>query len=228
MLTSTTSQIIMVLAAQLEEIQSRMQQTQSELVALRSAGGAVDEARCHDLENQTTVLLNQYVTVQRLHAATDFSHLLTGVFEVLETLVGVDQFSMYMGSTLGQRLYSIIQHPAGHYDEFVEPSLGQVGEKLGTETFFERPGRISIADGSFPIAVIPLRCENAVVGAIAVYKLFEQKGGFNQVDIEIFKIFSRFIGPLALGAIADVKRKYELSTMEEVSEYARRVQASDF
>ncbi|MCU0661629.1 MAG: GAF domain-containing protein [Myxococcota bacterium] len=229
MLTLATSHIVQVLATELDDIQTRMRQTQSELVGLRSSSGAVDEARCQSLENQTTILLNQYVSIQRLHAANDLAQALTGIYEVLETLVGVEKFVMYMGATADRRMYSIIQYPVDHFDDTIEVGMGQIGKVLSeTEPFFESVGRIAVADGSFPIAVIPLRHEGTLVGTIAVFKLFEQKGGFNQVDTEIFKLFSRFAGTVVVGAIAQVKRKYELSTMQEISEYARRVQASDF
>lgn len=229
MLTLATSHIVQVLAGVLDDIQARMQQTQSELVLLRTQTEVVDEVKCQQLETQTTILLNQYVTVQRLHAASDFAQALTGIFEVMETLVGVEQFVAYIGEQQSSRLYSIIQQPLDHFDDTIEFGMGQIGAALSAgEAFFETPGRIAVANGSFPIAVIPLRHEEKLVGAMAVFKLFEQKGGFNPVDIEIFNIFTNYAGSVALSAIAEVKRKYELSTMQEVSEYARRVQASDF
>ncbi len=212
-----------------ERIQVDMQRTQRELAQLRGSGDADDEERCEYLEEQISSLLNKFVACHRLHTATDFAAALTGIYEVLETLVGVELFAMYIGGKKDDTvLYKVVQSADGKFSPKVLAGDGVLGSAITRgELVLESPVKTAAADGSYPIALVPLLLQEKTVGLIAVYKLLGHKGSFAPVDSEIFDILSKYSAGVTLDAIEGVRRKYNMATMDEVADYARSVQASD-
>lgn len=228
-MTKATSQSIEALAELVERLQVDMQRTQRDLAELRESGDASDEDRYQYLEEQISSLLNKFVACHRLHTATDFSAALTGIYEVLETLVGVDSFAMYIaGKEDDTALYKVVQSAVGDFAPKIIAGEGVLGKAITSgEMILESPAKTAAADGSYPIALVPLLLERRAVGLIAVYRLLAHKGSFVPVDSEIFDILSKHSAGVTLDAIEGVRRKYNMVTMDEVADYARSVQASD-
>src|SRR6185503_5039626 len=67
--------------------------------------------------------------------------------------------------------------------------VGQTGETYLTESSNEN-GNGRTADEEFLTSCIPLKVDGKVTGAIAIFRLLQQKNGLQEVDYELFHLLA--------------------------------------
>lgn len=179
-----------------EELLQRVHALESEKMDVMERLQAVVEenrqfaSRYVEIEEENNNLANLYVSSYQLHSTLDLSEVLKIILEIVINLIGAETFAVYVLDEKSRELEPV----ASEGDEsatFPRVSLGQgvVGEAVASgDTWCAEPAPSS--DYARPIVCIPLRVEERPIGAIAIYKLLQQKDDFTPLDHELFTLLA--------------------------------------
>jgi transcriptional regulator with GAF, ATPase, and Fis domain len=141
-----------------------------------------------EIEEQNNNLANLYVASYQLHSTLDFREVITIVQEIVINLVGAESFAILLLDEKTNELKAIAWE-----GEDVMPGLHNVSARLGDgilgqvaktgESYYINQdvegGKVTIDK---PLAAVPLKIKEHVIGLIVIYKLLQQKDSFSAVD----------------------------------------------
>jgi GAF domain-containing protein len=147
-------------------------------------------SRYVEVEEENNNLANLYVASFQLHSTLDLSEVVKIVIEIVINLVGAELFAVYLHDEKTGQL-EVVASEGDAVDTFPRVALGQgtIGRAVETgETHCGRPpGSDDLTD---PLVCIPLRVQDAPIGAIAIHRLLQQKDGFSPLDHELFTLLA--------------------------------------
>ncbi|HEX8173147.1 MAG TPA: GAF domain-containing protein [Thermoanaerobaculia bacterium] len=149
-----------------------------------------------EIEEQNNNLANLYVASYQLHSTLDFREVIQIVQEIIINLVGAESFAILLLDEKTNELKAI-----AYEGEDVMPGLEDISTRLGEgilgtvartgESYYINQatdaGAISIER---PLAAVPLKIKEHVIGLIVIYKLLQQKDSFSAVDYELFSLLA--------------------------------------
>ena len=149
-----------------------------------------------EIEEQNNNLANLYVASYQLHSTLDFREVIQIVQEIIINLVGAEAFSILLLDEKTNELKSI-----AYEGEDVMPGVDKISTRLGEgilgtvaktgESYYINQdidgGAITIDK---PLAAVPLKIKEHVIGLIVIYKLLQQKDAFSAVDYELFSLLA--------------------------------------
>ena len=145
-----------------------------------------------EIEEQNNNLANLYVASYQLHSTLDFREVIQIVQEIVINLVGAEAFSILLMDENTRELKSIACE-----GEDVMPGVDTISARLGEgtlgsvaqsgESFYNEEGPITLEK---PLAAVPLKIKDHVIGVVAIYKLLQQKDAFTAVDYELFSLLA--------------------------------------
>jgi hypothetical protein len=153
------------------------------------------------IERELNDLANLYVASYQLHSTLDIRSVIRHIREMLHQLVGAQVFAVYFADEPKRSLGPILTHgvekgalgtiPAGE---------GHVGKAFTTGETYVAASVVGTTDLAAPLACVPMRVEERVVGVIAVFRLLPQKRGFEPLDFELFKLLGAHAATALVGA----------------------------
>lgn len=171
-------------------------QHESMLEQLRSVEGENQQfaARYVEVEAENNNLANLYVASYQLHSTLDPNEVVRVILEIVINLIGAEIFAVYVCEEVDGELRAVASE-GEPVTRFPNHRLGEglVGESVERgEVVLADPGMSggSPASGASPVVSIPLRTEDRPIGAIAIYKLLDQKPGFTELDNELFTLLA--------------------------------------
>src|SRR4030042_2419525 len=184
---------------QLQELQHNVKKLINEKKELEEQYKEVEKenkdfaTRYVEIEEQNNNLANLYVASYQLHSTLDFSEVLRIVMEIIINLVGAEVFSVMLFDEKANNLKIVANEGLeDHSNDIIELGEGIIGSvaKTGEPYYINQSLELSIdIDFLHPLACIPLKIKEHVIGVICIYKLFVQKEGFSAVDYELFNLF---------------------------------------
>ncbi|MES1242859.1 MAG: GAF domain-containing protein [Acidobacteriota bacterium] len=147
-----------------------------------------------EVESQNNNLANLYVASYQLHSTLDRGEVVSAIKEIVINLIGSEELAIYEMSTDGTAL-RLVGHfgidPVGYAT--VPVGSGIIGRTAVTGEIW-LPGKgmdmqPTPRESNLTVC-IPLRLEEKVVGALAVFRLLPQKSGFEPVDYEMFNLLA--------------------------------------
>lgn len=147
-----------------------------------------------EIEEQNDGLANLYVASYQLHSTLDFKEVMAIVMEIVINLIGAEMFAVLLVDEKSNDLgvvscEGLPDELRKHKIRIGDGIIGQTarsGEPYYINQSLERHG----VDFQHPIACIPLKIKEHVIGVIAVHKLLEQKDHFSPVDYELFNMLA--------------------------------------
>jgi transcriptional regulator with GAF, ATPase, and Fis domain len=153
-------------------------------------------SRYIEIEEQNNNLASLYVASYQLHSTLDFREVIQIVQEIVINLIGAEAFAILLLDEKTNELKTI----AFEGDDAMA-GLGQISTRLGEgilgtvartgESYYVNQdvegGAITIEK---PLAAVPLKIKEHVIGLIAIYKLLQQKDAFSAVDYELFSLLA--------------------------------------
>lgn len=144
-----------------------------------------------DIENQNNTLANLYIASYQLHSTLDYEEVVRIILEIVINLVGGERFAVYLIKEDVNELQPIASEG---FDE-TPPVIGldtKVGELVkAQENYFRESmspeGELDMQD---PLVCVPMVIKEDVIGAIVMYKLFQQKEEFAELDFEMFTMLA--------------------------------------
>jgi len=169
---------------------------------LRNELGALEEqnkdyaTRYTEIEEQNNNLASLYVASYQLHSTLDFREVIQIVQEIVINLIGAESFAILLLDEKTNELKTIASE-----GEDVMPGVENVSIRLGDgvmgnvaktgESYYINQdietGKVTIDK---PLAAVPLKIKEHVIGLIAIYKLLQQKDSFSAVDYELFSLLA--------------------------------------
>jgi len=175
-----------------------------------------------EITQQNESLANLYVASHQLHSTLDPQEVMTIVNEILINLVGAEDFATFLVDKMTKELTPVAGE--GIFPKLATGELmweeGILEQVISTGVPFYHDGETHLLEA--PLACVPLKIKDEVVGAIAIFKLLVQKDGFAPMDTEILNLLA---GQAATAIVcsriyADADRK--LKTIEGFIELLRR------
>jgi hypothetical protein len=167
--------------------------------------------RFREMEHDFANLANLFVATNSLHSSLSPRAVSRRVREVLEQLLGAEQFGVYLSVDDGRGLIPIVVQGFGSEQPSVEELwAGPVGDvaRAGVARIDDEcdPSQGSVER---PPAVFPLQIDDNIVGVVAIFKCFAQKTSFSTVDFELFKLLGQHAAAalMSSGLFAKAERK---------------------
>ncbi len=186
-----------------EHMQKRLASVEDELAALRKENAELkaefktveDENREFAdryvlVERQNSDLVSLYVASQRLHSTLNYDEVVSIVKEIVINLVGSEVFAIYVVDSGASQLVLVGQEGMDQRAESaVAFGAGVLGESAVSGQLYIAPEGTAMHEAAGdPIACIPLRIGEQVLGVIAIFALLRQKAAFRAVDLEMFEL----------------------------------------
>ncbi len=183
-----------LVARQQMDVHRRLELRLQQQVAEMEVNNERFAERSADIEQQNSNLANLYVASYRLHGTLDREQVLEVIQEILINLVGSEEIAIFEVDS--ERLELSLAASCGvDVERFSGIPLGSgvIGGVAQTgEPYFK--GQSGNGDGSSPeddlTACIALKVDGTVMGAIAVFRLLQQKAGLESVDHELFDLLA--------------------------------------
>jgi GAF domain-containing protein len=144
------------------------------------------------IEEQNNNLANLYVAGFQLHSTLDFKEVLEVVKEILINLVGTEELSVMLLDEATQELTVVASEGAVDPNLRVKVGEGLIGEAAAGGESYLCPD-VATAEKSAqgqPLACIPMKIKDELIGVIVVYKLLFTKKDFTNVDYELFTLLA--------------------------------------
>ena len=145
-----------------------------------------------DIEEQNNNLANLYVASYQLHSTLDYKEVVRIVQEIVINLIGADAFHVFM---LSEKT-GALELESSEGQEAPKASIpvgeGPIGKAAATgESYFsDNVAHAQATPFDEPIAVIPLKIKDSVIGVISINKLLVQKTAFTSMDYELFTLLA--------------------------------------
>lgn len=170
-----------------------------------------------EIEQENNMLANLYIASYQLHSSLDFNEVLRVIMEIIINLIGAEQFALMM---LDEKTHVIKSVAAEGVENEQVPSV-KVGEGIiggvvkSGENFYG--GLMAAADPVnllVPIVCIPMKIKERVIGAIAIYKMFQQKESFGKLDYELFSMLGGHSATAIFSSKLYTESERRLSTIQ--------------
>ena len=134
-------------------------------------------------------LFKLYIASHRLHSTLALGEVLDVISEIILNLVGADAYSIqFFDEPSGQLLPVVIRGIDRDAVKPVKIGEGVIGSAVTSHQSYalNAVSHDAPPDADQPLAVIPLRTNNSLVGAVALYRLLSHKPELRDVDFQLF------------------------------------------
>jgi nitrate/nitrite-specific signal transduction histidine kinase len=180
------------------DAQQRIRELEERLREMESRFRKVEEEnkefadRYIEIEEQNNNLANLYVASYQLHSTLDYKEVVRIVQEIVINLIGAEAFHIYIVGDKTPTLELEASEGQDGAPATVAIGDGMIGKsaKNGENYFSERVAWQDPTPVDQPIAVIPLKIKDSVIGVISINKLLIQKRAFTTMDHELFTLLA--------------------------------------
>ncbi len=174
--------------------------------------------RYAEIEEQNNNLASLYVASYQLHSTLDFKEVIQIVQEIITNLIGAKSFAILLLDENTRELRTIAwdgEESMPGVDAITVPLdqgvLGTVA--AGGESYYHdlQNGPVSL---DRPLAAVPLKIKDQIIGAIAIYKLLVQKEAFSAVDYELFALLAAHASTAIFSAKLYSQSERKLNTIQ--------------
>jgi len=141
--------------------------------------------------DELDLICNLYVQLEQLHGSLEPARVVAAVHETLINLVGSEDFALYLRDDASGRFEPL-------------SSLGVEGDSFvsgdGARGRAVQEGVIVYGDYA-PVALVPLRARDGILGLIEVRSLLPHKGSLHPRDHALFELFAVHAGLALEGAL---------------------------
>jgi hypothetical protein len=148
-------------------------------------------ARYAEIEEQNNNLANLYVASYQLHSTLNLNEVMTTIKEILINLIGAESFALLLLDEHGGELQVVAS------ERLPGPVTARLGEgvigkaALSGQTYLASDPRApETFDPQAPLAAIPMKLKDQVIGVICIYRLLNQKEKFQTIDYELFTLLA--------------------------------------
>ena len=179
------------LTVQIRELEARLAELESRYRKVEEENKEFAD-RYIEIEEQNNNLANLYVASYQLHSTLDYREVLRIVQEIVINLIGAEAFHVLMVSEKTGQLD--VESSEGQTAPVASVTVGDglIGKaaKSGENYFAAQVAYREPTPFDQPLAVIPLKIKDSVIGVISINKLLVQKTQFTTMDYELFTLLA--------------------------------------
>ncbi len=202
-------------SARVGELERRLSTAESDVRELA--------ARLVDSEHQVGRLMNLYVATYQLHANLDPAEVQATIAEIAINLLGAEQFVLLLRRDDDESDCEIALASGMHGD--ADPLYGGSaycgGDPVVDATLRDGVLRLGPTPDSRALAAVPLRVQDAVVGAIVLLKLLDHKPILRAEDRDLLDMLSAHAASALFAARLFAAKDRKLRTLESLVKLAR-------
>jgi hypothetical protein len=206
----------------LRELSGRVRELEERLAETEARYRKVEEEnkefadRYIEIEEQNNNLANLYVASYQLHSTLDYKEVVRIVQEIVINLIGAEAFHLFM---VGEKTGLLeLESSEGQASPVSSLPLGEgvIGKAAQTgESYFAGTVAHRVPTPfDQPIAVIPLKIKDSVIGVISINKLLVQKTAFTTMDYELFTLLAGHAATAVFSAKLYSTSERKLSTLK--------------
>jgi nitrate/nitrite-specific signal transduction histidine kinase len=203
------------LSARVRELEERLREMETRYRKVEEENKEFAD-RYIEIEEQNNNLANLYVASYQLHSTLDFKEVIRIVQEIVINLIGAEAFHVFMVSekTAQLELEGSEGQDAGRHS--IPLGDGVIGKaaKTGESYFADRVAYPEPTPFEEPLAVIPLKIKDSVIGVISINKLLVQKTEFTTMDFELFTLLAGHAATAIFSAKLYSASERKLSTLQ--------------
>lgn len=178
-----------------------------------------------EMEEELSNLAHLYVASYQLHSTLRLHRAVKHLKELLQQLVGAQDYAFYFADGKDLVMIARVGAPAParitpSADAAPKGAEGVIERAYLTGEQFVVEGPLDECSMTSPAAVIPMRFDDQIVGAIVVFTVFPQKRTFVPVDFELFKMMSAHAATALAGALLFFSTDGKLPGLEPFAQIA--------
>ena len=179
------------LTRRIHELEERLSHTEERYKKVEEENKEFAD-RYVEIEEQNNNLANLYVASYQLHSTLDYKEVIRIVQEIVINLIGAEAFHLFMVSEKTGRLELEVSEGQAAPVTSIPLGEGIIGTaaKTGENHFATQVAHREPTPFHQPIAVIPLKIKETVIGVLTVNKLLVQKTAFTNMDYELFTLLA--------------------------------------
>jgi transcriptional regulator with GAF, ATPase, and Fis domain len=179
------------LQKRIHELEERLSHTEARYKKVEDENKEFAD-RYIEIEEQNNNLANLYVASYQLHSTLDYREVVRIVQEIVINLIGAEAFHLFMVSEKTGRLELEISEGQAAPITAIVIGEGVIGTaaRTGENHFEEKVAHRDPTPFDQPIAVIPLKIKETVIGVLTLNKLLVQKTAFTTMDYELFTLLA--------------------------------------
>lgn len=200
--------------ADTSELAERLAQTEADVKELAAQLAAS--------ERQISRLMNLYVATYQLHATLTPAEVLQTIAEIAVNLLGAEKFVVILRRDGNEGFEVALSQGLEQGEDSVflgESYLG--GEPVVDATLADGLLRLAPIANSKAVAVVPLKVQGEVVGALVILKLLRQKPTLRSEDRELLDLLSAHAASALFAARIFASKDRRLRTLESLIKLAR-------
>ena len=203
------------LQQRISELEDRLAQTETRYRKVEDENKEFAD-RYIEVEEQNNNLANLYVASYQLHSTLDYREVVRIVQEIVINLIGAEAFHLFMVSEKTGQL----ELESSEGQECPVPTItmgeGRIGTaaKNGENYFADTVAHQEPTPFDQPIAVIPLKFKETVIGVLTINKLLVQKTAFTTMDYELFTLLAGHAATAVFSAKLYSTSERKLTTLQ--------------
>ena len=200
--------------ARVIELERRLATAESDVKELAS--------RLVDSEHQGGRLMNLYVATYQLHATLDPAEVQATIAEIAINLLGAQQFVLLLRREDGNECeIALAEGMRGGGDPLYGGETYSGGDTMVDATLTDGLLRLGPGGESPALAVVPLRVQNEIVGALVLLKLLDHKPILRAEDRDLLDLLSAHAASALFAARLFATKDRKLRTLESLVKLAR-------
>jgi nitrate/nitrite-specific signal transduction histidine kinase len=169
------------------------------------------------VQEENNNLANLYIASHQLHSTLDYKEVLRIVLEIIINLVGAETFCIMLLDEKQNEMATVaaegIEVPQIKNIKIGNGIIGEVA-KNGESYFKEEINGQAEYNLEHPVACIPLKIKDHVIGLLVIYNLLVQKDKFNDMDYELFNLLAGHAATAIYSAKLYSQSERKLSTIQ--------------
>jgi len=176
--------------------------------------------RLVEAENHRGRLMNLYVATYQLHATLDVDEVKAAIAEIARDLLGAEAFALLLREENQQRCEVALTEGLGEGSLFGRPYY-YGGDASVDRTLTDGSMLTRHQEGSSALAVVPLRVQGSVVGALVLVKLFDHKPNLTNGDRDLLDLLAAHAASALFAARVYSRTDRKLKTLESLVKLVR-------
>jgi putative methionine-R-sulfoxide reductase with GAF domain len=203
------------LALRVRELEERLAATETRYREVEAENKEFAD-RYIEIETQNNNLANLYVASYQLHSTLDYKEVIRIVQEIVINLIGAEAFHLFMVSEKTGRLDLEISEGQQAPITTIPMGEGVIGDaaRTGENYFADEVAHSEPTPFDQPIAVIPLKIKETVIGVLTINKLLVQKTAFTNMDYELFTLLAGHAATAVFSAKLYSTSERKLTTLQ--------------
>ncbi len=186
------------LQTELKNLESKIQSLKEDKERLLQRHKEVEQEnkdfadRYLEVEEENNNLANLYIASHQLHSTLDYKEVLRIILEIVINLVGAETFGIMLLDEKHNEMVTVAAEGIEPQEiENIKIGNGTVGEVAAAgESYFAEDLNREAIDLNNPVACVPLKIKEDVIGLLVIYKLLSQKDCFKNIDFELFNLLA--------------------------------------